>query len=104
MWFTAEILFKSTPIGKLELDAIWENRVVLFQAVNEEEARIKATAYGRLEGHKYLNHAGELVVWEFDAVENICQLDGNEFSDGKEVFWRFLRHSEVLSLRVPFPD
>jgi hypothetical protein len=103
-WFTASLLFKAEHSGVPNWKAIWEEQIVLFQALNDSDAKAKATTYGRSHQHEYTNDEGKLVRWSFQRIERVCEIDTTTLIDGTEVFSRFLRDSEVKSLSVPFED
>jgi hypothetical protein len=102
MWYVANILLKSLNSEASNDDGIWEERFVLFEASNETEAAEKATSFGESEQHSYLNDAGETISWKFDSIERIEHLDASKFEDKLELFSRFLRKSEVESLKKKF--
>ncbi len=62
----------------------------------------KALAYGKEAEHRYRNNAGEEIEWKFDTVEILCRLEAESLADGLEVISRFLKQSEVISLKTPF--
>jgi hypothetical protein len=104
MWFTANILFKADHGGIANYKPLWEEQIVLFQAVSESDAEAKATAYGQSHQHEYTNDEGTLIRWSFQKVERVYAVESTALVDGTELFSRFLRDSEVQSLSVPFPD
>ena len=75
MWFAATILFRSEIDGLANLRPLCEERVVLFQAVSENEAQRHATLYAQREEHAYKNRANETVTWVFVAIEGLEVLD-----------------------------
>jgi hypothetical protein len=104
MWFTASLLFKAEHHGVPNYAPLWEEQVVLFQAISEPDAEAKATAYGQSRKHEFTNNEGTLIRWSFQRVERVCVIESENLEDGTELFSRFLRDSEVQSLSVPFAD
>jgi len=104
MWFTASLLFKAEHLGVSNYTPLWEELVILFQAISESDAEAKAAAYGQSHQHEYTNDEGTLIRWRFQKVERVCAIESTTLEDGTELFSRFLRDSEAQSLLVPFAD
>lgn len=109
-WYTASLLFKSTHIDRSQIEPLWEERIILIQAANESEARQKASTIGNEDQHEYTvldgapgEPAGRL-KWTFEQIDTVCELECETLADGKQLFWRFLRDSEVKSMLTPFDD
>ena len=103
MWYAVSLFFKGlhTPPGKMEPK--WEESIRLVEASSEEEARDKAQKIGCSEEVSYKTQDGSL-TWKFERVERIYAIDEAKITDGTEVFSRFLRETEALSLLTPFDD
>jgi hypothetical protein len=54
--------------------------------------------------HSYKTVEGDVATWVFDSVSSTYRIEDAELSDGTELFSRFLRDSEVSSLKTPFDD
>jgi Domain of unknown function (DUF4288) len=102
MWYAASLLFESVHNGRSQPDALWEEKIVLLQAGSEEEARRQADQLGKTEEHSYASAEGDQVQWSYRGVERVCPIDAPTLERGTELFSRFLRASEVASLRAPF--
>jgi hypothetical protein len=46
----------------------------------------------------------DLIIWTFEGVERVYAIEKDHLSSGVELFSRFLRDSEVTSMRTPFED
>ena len=103
-WFTAQLLFRSRLPDRPGDDGLWEERFVLFAAKDQDEARRKAELHGRSEEHEYIGGEGDIVRWQFERIGEICTVEASNFSDGVEVFSRFLHTTVVESLSQPFED
>jgi|SRR5579872_3695406 len=103
MWYAASLFFRGvhTPPKK---DPKWEESIRLIDAVSEEDARIKASRIGQTEEHSYQTQDGHHLSWKFERVERVYAIDQAKILDGTELFSRFLRESEALSLLTPFED
>jgi hypothetical protein len=104
MWFAASLLFKSNLPNEPEAQALWEERIVLIRAADEEEARMKAEDIGKRREHEYPAAAGNPVRWTFEKIESVRQILGDHLEHGTEVYSRFLSASEVESLLTRFSD
>ena len=102
MLFSASLLFKSQHEPPSSGEPLWEEKIILLEALDESAAQNKAAQHGKAENHQYRNEKGDLVSWSFVCVERLCQVDDTVLKDGSELFSRFLRDSEVKSLLTPF--
>lgn len=105
MWYTANLLFKRTrdrgPNNKD--DILWEESIRLIDAASEEEARSSAKKIGESKPVNFETSDGA-VTWTFDRVERVVAIDSESLVNGVELFSRFLRNSEVVSLLTPMED
>jgi hypothetical protein len=103
MWFAANLLFKSVHVPNRGSPPIWEQSIRLIEAETEADARNKAEPIGGSEIVSYQARS-DLVIWTFEGVERIFAIEKTHLSNGVELFSRFLRDSEVTSMRTPFDD
>ncbi|MGE5409826.1 MAG: DUF4288 domain-containing protein [Clostridiales bacterium] len=103
-WYSASLLFEGINSGKSEAEQLWEETIVLFLAKNEEEAEEKARLLGLNSEHEYESVTRDMVKWEFRHILSIQEVLTDNISDGAEVFSRYLRASEAISLRTPFNE
>ena len=82
---------------------LWEERIILVDAVDEEQAKNKATDFARDQEVGFCVESGDKVDWVFKKIERVFMIDG-PISDGCELFSRFLREPEVDSILTPFDD
>ncbi len=104
MFYGTSLLFKtihSAPSGK---EPIWEFRVVLVEAIDEQGAQEKAERIGRNAEHSYEAQKGDIVTWKFIQVESISSIESEDLKNGTELFSQFLSDSTVKSLLTPFED
>jgi len=104
MWFSVSLLFKSIHEPATHKDMIWEERIVLIESSNAQAAQLKAEELGHSEVVSYRNVKNEKVTWKFNSVLNICEIDFERLTHGSELFSRFLKDSEVRSLKESFED
>ena len=64
---------------------------------------LAAEEFGKKRVNTYLAD-GAIVTWVFRGVQNAFALEQDEVKPGVEVFSRFLRESEALSLLKPFGE
>jgi hypothetical protein len=103
MWYAANLLFKGSRSSAAGGEPLWEESIRLISADSAKEARVKAERLGRTEKVSYAVKGGA-VSWAFDRVERIHAIDADALSDGTELFSRFLRDAEVVSLLTPFEE
>jgi hypothetical protein len=104
MWFSACLLFENVGQGRPSRENVWEERVVLLSADSEEDAEQRCRTIGIAYEHNYIAATGEAIECKFRHVERIYTISVDAIGDETEVFFRFLRASEVQSLLTPFPD
>jgi hypothetical protein len=104
MWYSAALLFKSSHTPNRNFDALWEEQIVLVEASTETDAHVKATDIGQQKTHSYMAVEGDLITWKFDGILKVCEIEGPKLKDGSELFSRFLKNSEVVSLKTPFSE
>jgi hypothetical protein len=84
--------------------SVWEERVVLLECSDEATALQKAESLGKTEKVSYRNLYGEEVTWQFDSVLKVYEIGMESPRDSSKLFSRFLKNSEVTSLKQPFED
>jgi hypothetical protein len=104
MWYSANLFFKGTRDESDSVEPLWEERIILVGANNETEAEEKARQLGTQELTRYETSSGTRITWAFDRVDRCCLIEAETLGEGTELFWRFLRDSEVASLLTPFDD
>lgn len=109
MLYSASLLFRS--VHSTGESALWEDSIVLINAESEEIARLKARQFGKAREVSYVVDADDTISVVFQCVERVYLVtDFIEVAgvkdlvgaDGVEVFSRFLREEEALSLMMPF--
>jgi hypothetical protein len=107
MWYSAVLWFQGQHSGLgVQADNIWEERILLIEAENEDVARRRAEEIGKRKHHEYpvSQPRPHLLKWTLDRVIAIVAIDGDQPSDGVELFSRYLQQSEVESLIKGFPN
>jgi len=103
-WFSASILYRAVHSQPRSEPALWEERIVLLEAIDAEDAMSKAKRLGADGETSYAVSDVDAVVWSYDRVERVVEIDDDPPRHGTEVFSRFLRESEVTSLLTPFEE
>jgi hypothetical protein len=105
MWYGVSVWLEGCHEDGANLPSLWEEIVLLIQAETEAEARTLAGASAREREHDYRvsKPSRHTVRWTFREVARICEIEG-QLGSGTEVFARFLKPSEVESLRTAFDD
>ena len=89
--------------SKGDNEPLWEERILLVKAESEDDATRKAETLAKSEEHSYSSNQGKRIAVKFDSVDRVYAIE-DTLEDGVELFSRFLRDSEVNSLKTPFED
>lgn len=100
MWYSANLLFRGSHHDQRSEEDLWLEQIVLIEASDADQARSVAQSLGRAGQHEYATTSGT-VEWQFAQIERLCEIEGSP-THATELFWRFLRKSEVESLLTPF--
>lgn len=104
MWFAVDILYKGRHSEKPDIPDLWEECIILIEASDPSTAREIARPIAISEEHEYRSAEGDLIRWEFDEILSVHEILSEQLVTGVELFSRFLRTSEVKSLKCPFDD
>ena len=105
LWFSACVRFVVLVDGA-DGAGHYADSVVVFRALDWDEAQARAIAIGREREAMYSNADGVPVMWRLKDVTTLDQL-GRELEDGREVFWRTERFAsgETFGVETRFrPD
>ena len=99
IYFTVSVFFES--IRDDDETPLWEEKTLLIEAYDADEAEYKAKAFAKSFEVKFETNNKVNIQWKFSKVERTFQVD--EVNDNYvEIFSRFLRQSEAKSLLTPF--
>lgn len=101
MNYSVNLLYKGFKSDDSE--PLWEERIILVDALSEEEAVEKAYTFVSQNECNYQNDDAVTVSWKFEKIERVYEID-SDLRDGTELFSRFLRNKEVESILTPFSD
>lgn len=102
--FAASLLFRSSRDGVFDDANLWEESLVLIEALSADDAEAKAALLAVSAESSYVAMDGTHVAWTFFKVERVSQIVDQPLRHGSELFSRYLRHAEVQSLLTPFED
>ena len=100
MWYAANIFMQSHSEAT-DSNGLWEESIVLVDAESEAEAIDIAEIEGRSKESQYANADNRNVSWKFVKVERVCAIEATTLTSGIELFSRFLRNEEAMSLLSP---
>ena len=98
MFYSVSLFYKSERTDDEE--PLWEERIILVSALDEDEAETKALQLVKKNEAKYMVGNSVSVAWRFHQIERVFLID--DIKDGAELFCRFLKDSEAQSLLVSF--
>ena len=100
MFYSVSLFYKSERTDDEE--PLWEERIILVSALDEDEAETKALQLVKKNEVKYVVGNSVSVAWRFHQIERVFLLIDDDIKDGTELFCRFLKDSEAQSLLVSF--
>ena len=102
-WFSVRMVLECRfSDDTLPADALYEDRLIVLRANDEQEAKSKGEEIGKASKHEYKNQYGETVLWEFREVLEVLQLFDDSIKDGTEVFWDLIGGEEFKRLRKAY--
>jgi hypothetical protein len=104
MWYGVSLLFENCHVGEPAHRNLWEERILLVDASSDAAAARVGKRLGKAEEHEYTSATGDRIQCRFRRVDSVYAIDADAVETGTEVFSRFLRASEVASLRTPFKE
>ena len=69
LWFSAKLRFEILRQNSGERE--YEERIYLFQSLDQESAEVRARAVGRQHEHEYRTDAGDIHKWRFVEVVRV---------------------------------
>lgn len=103
MFYSASLIYRGMAPSRDEDQWLWEESIVLIEALSAEDALGKAAESGKSGEHEYVSATDEHISWGLVRVERVFEI-GDLLSPGTELFSRFLRASEARSLLSRFDD
>jgi hypothetical protein len=85
-WFYVAADYKSIHFGKQQQRYLWERRVFVYRAT-QEQAEAKALAIAQQNEVEYVSATGDTVIWKLQAIESFAELFDDNINDGTEVYW-----------------
>ena len=98
-WFAARVVLESQHPNDTGGEPLFEDRIFLIRAANEDEARSKARSFGKAAKEQYINAEGRQVVWVFRELLDVKWIADETLEDGSEVYSTLLDQSELDQLR-----
>jgi Domain of unknown function (DUF4288) len=104
-WYTASLFLEATHELESVPTRLWEQKIVLLRATDDDEAEAAAIRIGKDSEHEYLvaEPQEHMLRWRFIAVESVYQVVG-ELEVGVELFSKLLGPNEAKILLEPPPD
>jgi hypothetical protein len=101
MWFGFSLLFQSEQTPSVT-DPIWEESIIVLQADTLGEAKEKANLFASQREVQYQAANGDMVNWKFKEIFEVSEINNSIEPSGTEIISRFLKDSEVKSLKSKF--
>jgi hypothetical protein len=93
MFYSALLLYKAS-VGKNHDELLYEEKVLLIEARNEEEALDKAQHIAKDDYVAYLNMYGDKVTWSPVQVLGVCEIIDSNLTNGTELHSRYFTNLE----------
>ncbi len=102
-WFSVRLLLERRFSNDVPpSDALYEDRIIILRANDEDEAKSKGEQMGKASSGDYKNVYDETVIWEFREVLDVIQLTAESIKDGTEVYYDLIGEEEVRRLRKAY--
>jgi hypothetical protein len=105
-WYGASLVFEATHDLESVPTTLWEERVVLVLANDEDQARALAEQIGTESEHEYQvdSPTPHTLRWRFRSLQSVYEILADAPAHGTEVFSRLLGAEKVaILLRDPAP-
>jgi hypothetical protein len=92
MWYSVALLFERIHPARPDKakEPLWEESIILVEALSNEDARAKAEMFGKKEAISFRAISGEMVEWRLVEVLDTYEIQDNDLKSGTEIFFRFL--------------
>lgn len=98
-WFSARLLFASEHPDETDVQPVFEDRIVLLEAEDEDEALGQAKTLGHDSCDQYTNESGARVIWRFVEVLDLVQLPASKLGVGTQVYFQYLDEKDLAAVR-----
>jgi len=106
-WFAVRVLLESQHPEEPDVESLFEDRIVLVRADDEDEARRRGEDYGKGEECEYKNTYDKIVRELFREVLDVVDVMADQIGDLTEVYHHYLTPKELKHVRralEPLPD
>jgi hypothetical protein len=97
-WFSARLLFEAQRPDESGVPRLYEDRIVLVEAQDEERAALAAVVLGGESRNEYVNDQGSRVIWEFVELLDLVRL-AEAPVNASPVYWQFLDEQDLAAVR-----
>ena len=98
-FLSARLLFEAKHPDEEGLEKVYEDRIVLLEADDEDGAESEAMKLGSKSREEYKNQFGNRVIWEFIEVLDLVTLDTDDIGHGSELYSQFLDEQDLAAVR-----
>lgn len=102
-WFAARIIMECIHEPDNLEDKVFEDRIVLVKARNEDEAKTKAQALPASRAQEYLNAFGEKVTWVLKEILDVVEVLDDALQEGTQVYYAFISKTQLDCMHLPLP-
>jgi|KBSSwiStaDraftv2_1062776.scaffolds.fasta_scaffold1073198_2 hypothetical protein len=93
MYYSALLLYKAL-VGENRDELLYEEKLLLIEATDEEEAFDKAQHIAKDDYVSYLNVYGKTVTWSPMQVLGVCEIMDKSLTSGTELHSRYFKNLE----------
>jgi hypothetical protein len=99
MWFGVRLLMECRVEARSLDEPLFAARIIVVKASTETGARAKAKRFDRAAQERYVNAEGTTVQWVLREMLDVKALFDEVIADGSEVYYAFLRQTDVERVR-----